>query len=249
MFAPAFVHEPVGAVCAAPFEFANVTSTCSPAAGTNEPVPVSFSSVTVNVCGAFTGFVAFGVIEIRAFTHAFCASGLSPASPSPVARVNETPATDTVVVALMSVVPVVGELITTVQEPDPAAPAPGVVQVDGPTNVAEAPFEFVSENMITVPSGAFVKPPEPSFTFTCPVRVWFVPARFDAVAGVIWMFASTQVLLALPEPPEAVFCAVPVVRVIVTPLTGMSEVAWTTVVPAVAELIVTVQLAVAAPPV
>jgi hypothetical protein len=46
-----------------------------------------------------------------------------------------------------------------------------------------------------------------------------------------------------------VFAAVPVVRVIVTPFTGIAEVAETTVVPAVADVIVTWQLAVAAPPV
>ena len=63
------------------------------------------------------------------------------------------------------------------------------------------------------------------------------------------MFASTHVFDALPEPPAAVFAAVPVVRVIVTPLTGMSDVADTTVVPGRADVIVTVQLAVAAPPV
>src|SRR5262249_40026282 len=50
VFAPAFVHDPVGAECAAPFESVNVTVTCSPAAGTNVPLPVSFVSVTVNVC-------------------------------------------------------------------------------------------------------------------------------------------------------------------------------------------------------
>ena len=55
--------------------------------------------------------------------------------------------------------------------------------------------------------------------------------------------------LAFPLPPAAVFAAVPVVRVIVCPLTGMSEVAETTVVPVTADVIVTVQVAVAAPPV
>jgi hypothetical protein len=63
------------------------------------------------------------------------------------------------------------------------------------------------------------------------------------------MFASTQVFDAFPLPPAVVFAAAPVVRVIVCPLTGMSDVAETTVVPVVAELIVTVQEAVAAPPV
>ena len=61
--------------------------------------------------------------------------------------------------------------------------------------------------------------------------------------------SSPQFLLALPLPPDAVFAAVPVVRVIVTPPTGMFDVAETTVVPAVADVIVTVQVAVAAPPV
>ena len=56
-------------------------------------------------------------------------------------------------------------------------------------------------------------------------------------------------MLALPLPPGAVFTAVPVVRVIVTPLTGMFDVAETTVVPVAAEVIVTVQDAVAPPPV
>ena len=81
------------------------------------------------------------------------------------------------------------------------------------------------------------------------VSTWFVPTALVAVAGVIWMFAFTQVLFALPLPPAAVFTAVFVVRVIVWPATGMSEVAETTVVPVAAEVIVTVQVAVAAPPV
>jgi hypothetical protein len=52
VFAPAPVQLPVGAVCAAPPASASVTSTCSPAAGTNPfPSPTSFSSVTVNVWG------------------------------------------------------------------------------------------------------------------------------------------------------------------------------------------------------
>ena len=54
---------------------------------------------------------------------------------------------------------------------------------------------------------------------------------------------------AFAEPPEAVFAAVPVVRVIVTPFTGMPAVAETTVVPVAADAIVTVQVAVAPPPV
>ena len=60
---------------------------------------------------------------------------------------------------------------------------------------------------------------------------------------------AIQSSLALTLPPAAVFAAVPVVRVNVMPFTGMSEVADTTVVPLAAEVIVTVQLALAAPPV
>jgi hypothetical protein len=70
-----------------------------------------------------------------------------------------------------------------------------------------------------------------------------------SVGGAIWIFASTHAFEALPLPPAAVFTAVPVVRVNVTPPTGTSDVADTTVVPTLAELIVTVQLADAAPPV
>src|SRR4051794_6500392 len=80
-------------------------------------------------------------------------------------------------------------------------------------------------------------------------NAWFVLIAFVAVAGVIWMFAFTHTLLALPLPPASVFTAVFVVRVIACPLTGMFEVAETTVVPTVSELITTSQLAVAAPPV
>src|SRR5262249_58742630 len=89
----------------------------------------------------------------------------------------------------------------------------------------------------------------PLMALAVSVSRWFEPVGLVAFAGEIWMFAFTQFLLALPLPPAAVLAAVPVVRVIVTPLTGMSDVAETTVVPTAAEVIVTVQLAVAAPPV
>jgi hypothetical protein len=70
------------------------------------------------------------------------------------------------VLALIVVVPVLDELITTVHEPVP----PDVKQLLAPTNAAVAPPEFVSEKLIVVPFGAFTKP-EPSFTFTWPVNV------------------------------------------------------------------------------
>jgi hypothetical protein len=148
--------------------------------------------------------------------------------------------TDTVVEAEMVVVPAVEDVIVAVQLPVP----PDVVQFC----VVGVPGPEVIVTVHCVPSGAFTKP-VPGLTLMWQVSTWFVPTGLVALPGVIWMFASTQFLLALPEPPDAVFCAVPVVRVITTPFTGMSDVAWTTVTPGVAEVIVTVQLAVAAPPV
>src|SRR5262249_10315655 len=65
----------------------------------------------------------------------------------------------------------------------------------------------------------------------------------------IVIFALAHVFEALPDPPESVFCVVPVVRVITWPSTGMSDVAWTTVVPPWFDVIVTSQLADSPPPV
>src|SRR5438034_71855 len=62
------------------------------------------------------------------------------------------------------------------------------------------------------------------------------------------MFASTHVFDAFPAPPAVVFAAVLVVRVIVTPLTGIAAVADTTVVPVSSDEFVTDQLALSSPP-
>ena len=73
-----------------------------------------------------------------------------------------------------------------------------------------------------------------------------VPRALVAVAGVMAIVASTHVLLAgllLPAVPSVVRVAEP------APVSGMEEVAETTVVPVVAEVMTTVQLAVAPPPV
>ena len=95
-----------------------MTSTCSPAAGTNGPCRCPSCSVTVKVCGWPTSLVAFGAIVIFALTHVFVASALSPAVPSPVARVSGTPPTVTVGrCALTVVTPVVLEVSATVQRP------------------------------------------------------------------------------------------------------------------------------------
>ena len=59
---------------------------------------MSFCSVTVNVCGWPTSFVAFGVIVILALTQRFVAGPELPPRPF-VSRVSETPPTETVVEA------------------------------------------------------------------------------------------------------------------------------------------------------
>jgi hypothetical protein len=153
------------------------------------------------------------------------------------------PFTTTVVDALSVVVPAVADVIVTVHEPVP----PDVVQFCA----VGVPGPLVIVTVHTVPSGALLKVTPSGDTLTWQVSTWFVPTAFVAVAGDSWMFASgcNQIFCAFPLPPDAVLAAVPVVRVIVTPFTGMSDVAWTTVVPATFEVIVTVQLAVAPPPV
>ncbi len=96
---------------------------------------------------------------------------------------------------------------------------------------------------VAVPPPAVIVVPT---VFTVIVSVWFVPTAFVAVAGVIWMFAFAQTLLAgplLPADPLVVRVTEP------SPASGMSEVAETTVVPVTADVITTVQLALAAPPV
>src|SRR5262249_33273059 len=161
------VKGPAG-VGVAPLPATHVAVTFAPAAGTNTPLPRSSVTVTVNVCDAPTSFVAEGAIVIAAATHVLFAFGLSPGKPSPVSPWITRPPTETSVAAFTTVVPVVLELITTVQEPVP----PDVVQVFGPTKLP-GPLTFVK--VITVPAGAFTNPPpRPSFTFTWPVRVWFV---------------------------------------------------------------------------
>jgi hypothetical protein len=158
VFAPAPVHVPLAAEWTAPLESVSVKATCSPAAGTNVPAPLSFESVTVKVCGLPTSLVADGPIVMLAAAQAFDASALSPAFPSPLSRCRVMPPTVTLVLALIVVVPVVVDLITTVHEPVP----PLVVQLFGPTN---APGPETIAKMIVVPFGTGANP-EPSLTFT-----------------------------------------------------------------------------------
>jgi hypothetical protein len=98
------------------------------------------------------------VVETVASAHDFAASGLSPAFASPVVRVNETPLTDTVVVARTVVVPVAADVIVSVQLPV----VPTVVHWFEPTN---APGPDWTDPVQTVPAGAFAKQ-LPSLTLT-----------------------------------------------------------------------------------
>jgi hypothetical protein len=178
-----------------------------------------------------------------AFTQSLLALPLPPAAVFAavfVARVTVWPLTGMSDVADTTVVPVVGEVIVTVQLA--VAPPPVYVQLGLPTKLP-GPLKMLA---VAVCGPASIAP---LTALTAIVRTWFVPTGFVAVAGVISMFAFTHVLLALPLPPAAVFTAVFVARVTVWPLTGMSDVADTTVVPTAFDVIVTVQLAVAAPPV
>ncbi len=103
----------------------------------------------------------------------------------------------------------------------------------GPTKEADAPPALVSEKSIVVSAGALTKPPEPSFTFTCPVSVWFVDSGFVAVSGVIWIFASTKVLTA-----SSPFGATPSVSTVnpAEPATESVEVACAVTLPGVADV-------------
>src|SRR5262249_20383280 len=151
-----------------------------PAGALTKPVPSLTLTWPVRVWFVLTSFVACsGEIWMFASTQFFDASTLSPARPSPLERVNDTPLTTTVVESRTTVTPGVDGVICPVHEPVP----PVVVQVLMPPTQLPGPDRIV--NVMTVPSGAFVKV-TPSFeTFTWPVSVWFVPTAFAAVAGVI----------------------------------------------------------------
>src|SRR5262249_28035232 len=64
--------------------------------------------------------------------------------------------------------------------------------------------------------GALTYPPVPLLVLTCTVNTWLVPTGLSAVCGEIWMFASTNVLVAVGPSPA---CGSPVERVRLTPPT------------------------------
>jgi hypothetical protein len=208
-------------------------------------VPPGALIVIVSTWFVFTAFVSVGgVIRMFAVCQILLALSLPPAAVFAavfVVRRTFWPLTGMFEVAETTVVPATAEVIVTVQL---AVAAPPVyVQVLTSPTKEPGPLTMLAV-AVCVPASIV-----PLIAFTVIVSTWFVPTGFVSSAGVIWMFAFTHVLLALPLPPAAVFTAVLVARVIDWPLTWKAEVAETTVVPAMADVIVTVQLAVAAPPV
>src|SRR5262249_53495932 len=95
-----------------------------------------------------------------------------------------------------TVEPVAADGIVTVQEADAPPTAQG--HVFGPTKLP-GPVTFVA---VAGCGPASVAPPR---ALTVIVSTWFELIGLVAFAGVIWMFAFTQTLLAFPLPPAAVF--------------------------------------------
>src|SRR5262245_43053931 len=207
-------------------------------------VPLTALIVIVRTWFVLTAFVSVaGVIWMFASTQTLLALPLPPAAVLIavfVVRVMTWPLTGMSDVAETTVVPTAAEVIVTVHV---AVAAPPVeVQGFGPTN---------EPGPLTIEAVAVCGPASigPWIAFTVILSTWFVLTALVSFAGVIWMLALTQTLLALSLPPAAEFTTVLVVRVMTWPLTGMSDVAETTVVPTAAEVMVTVQVAVGAPPV
>src|SRR5438445_225890 len=93
--------------------------------------------------------------------------------------------------------PAVGLMNVTVHLP---ANVPARAQVSD-TSTTDAPLLAASVTTGLIPGGALTKPlPVPPFCFTVTVNVWFWPTSLVAF-GEIAMLASTNVLVAGPEPP------------------------------------------------
>jgi hypothetical protein len=166
----AFVTHPSGPAGTGPAPFAGerATVTVSPAAGTNDPVPVSFSSRAVKVCGSPARPVPVEAIEILASTHVVSAGSEFARSPS-VPRTSALPFTESVECADTSVTPGRGELSVTPQLPVPPETVHGLGEA-----ITPGPESIV--NQMPVPSGATCEP-APSQTFTWPVIARDPPTR------------------------------------------------------------------------
>src|SRR5439155_18526220 len=140
-----------------------------------------------------------------AFTQTFCALSLPPTSRFacvPVVRVTVSPPlmldTGMSEVADTTVVPVVAEVMTTVQlalgrvpRPLGSAAPPSYVHEGDPTKL---PGPLTIDAVAVCRPGSIV----PLRAFTVIVNVWFVPTALVAVWGVIWMLASRVLRSALP---------------------------------------------------
>src|SRR5262249_692882 len=127
-------------------------------------------------------------------SNVFSAFGPSPTFVSPVVRVSLMPPTSTVVEAWIVFVPGTEEGITTSQ-----VPLPEIWGGTGSPVLHVCVFGVAAPEMTvtvhTVPSGAFTNPlPVPSLTLMWQCSVCSAPTGFVAFSGVIWMFASTNVL-------------------------------------------------------
>src|SRR5438046_1586943 len=148
LLVPGFVQVLVLIWLAAPFESVKVTVGFVPFGALTNPLPLPFDcfTVTVNVCGWPTSFVAVGEIAMLASTNVFTAG---PVPPGPagmltvagsVSRVNVTPPTVRVTDALAVTDPEFGDVNVTVQVPELV---PGLAHVSVETWLA-APLASVS---------------------------------------------------------------------------------------------------------
>ena len=151
----------------------------------------------MKVCGAPTSLVASGAMVIRALTQVLTAGPLLSPTPSVFAGEDHALGVVNVVCALTVVVPVVGEVMVVVQRPGAArghAAGRRVGRRGGAKGIDRG-------EVMTVPSGAFWKPPPPPrLALTWAVKVCGAPTRLVPF-GVIWMLASWKTLVASPLLP------------------------------------------------
>src|SRR5439155_920329 len=174
-------------------------------------------------------------MAIVASTHVLLAGPLLPAVPSVVRATEPSPVSGMEEVAETTVVPVAAEVMTTDQ--NSARPTSGYVHIGYPTKLpgTQVILAFSVQLHIVV-----------TFSVTVMLCVSLVPTALFAVSLHDALPISTHVLLAGPLLP-AVLSVVRATEP--SPVSGMEEVAETTVVPVAAEVMTTVQLAVAPPPV
>src|SRR5437879_4414897 len=141
-------------------------------------------------------------------THVLLTGALMPAVPSVVRVTEPSPVSGMEEVAQTTVVPVVAEFMSTVQS---AAAPPHVLSLLDALPILPGPLVILAV-AVPLPNVVFTE-------LTVMVSVWLVPTALTAVAGVIWMFASTFVFVYVqvtvsPSPSELTV-ATPVPRSVV----------------------------------